>query len=221
MIDELDAFNAQITLAVAHAGRFPGKSDPFLAGQAKQLTRLQRHSLGRVGEKEAFKDIFGRAKGGMTILYQRFYQHFLFEPEFVRKRIVVNSPPGVVFPKATTGQLVEVNLDPRFGAVTHIPDLIALNVFERGTVDDITFYSDDGLSPADSLVLSNMVAAEGGTFTFLRPNERCEWWFAACNVKHSFQEYLGTVGGKIQHVFTSHPNDPISVTVLGVNLDNE
>ncbi len=221
MISELEVFNAQVTLAIAHAARFPGKTDVLLAGQARQLTRLQRHSVAMPGEHEAFKEMFGRRRRvGMLSLYFRFYELFGFEPEFATKRLVVNAPPGIKFPKTSYGKQVELNFDSRFGPVTSVTEMLAFNTFEGGQVDDITFYSEDGLGPEDAARLAHMVST-GGTFTFVKPHESCDWWFNPCGVTHNFQTYLGGVQGKIEHIYTSHPADPLAVTVLGVNLAGE
>ncbi len=220
MISELEVFNAQVTLALAHAARFPGKTDVLLAGQARQLCRLQRHSVATVGEKEAFQEMFGRKRVGILSLYFRFYELFGFEPEFATKRLVVNAPPGVKFPKTSYGKQVDLNFDTRFGPVTSVSDMLAYNTFEGGQVDDITFYSEDGLGVDDAAKLAHMVST-GGTFTFVRPNERCDWWFNSCAVTHHFKTYLEGVQGKIEHVYTSHPSDPLAVTVLGINLAGE
>ncbi len=217
MIDELDVFNASVTLALARVARIPFKARPQLASEAGNLSRLAIKD--RALEDAAFKWIFSRDKNSIYDIYLRFWDFFKFEPEKVGGCSVrVNAPPGAVV-VSEGASVIDLRYDSRLGCPMQVPDkwTIPTETGSAGYVDDVVFFSDNGMPTPEMEKLVRLMGP-GTSVTFVRPSKRCDPWFAHCNVQHNFNVFTQVLDrrAEIEQIHESHAADPVLVSVFGV-----
>jgi hypothetical protein len=205
VIDELDTFNAQVTLALARLARFPESAE--LAETAEWGLAPQD----RKTEEMAARWVFGGQLSAANWLgvYLKFWRIFPWETSKVHlRRLTLNAPPLAL---RGAGSISAVNFDERLGATRGAPEawVTALNPF-----DDFLLFSDYGWTASEQAKVLNLIQT-GATITLLRPSLRCHW-FDRCNVRHVFTDFLEQVEARFNLQPLHRAESPILATVLGV-----
>ncbi len=228
MIDELDVFNAQVTLALAHVTRHRALFGPMLVSEVAPLvaTLPDQRSTTSV-EPAAAHAVFGLHHSPGKVRHSLFNAYCLYWQTFVHRgaaaavRVVVNAPhagsvvhtPGTTRVNACYDRRIQVG-------VTPLPDGWAMPAGHDPYVDDLVLFSEDGLDAVTATRLVMMVG-DGTTVTLLRPGDRCAW-FARCGVRHDFGGFLERLSQRVnlERIFTSDPGAPVMTTIFGARSLN-
>jgi len=199
VIDELETFNAHVTLALARHARFPTSADLI----PNEIGRLEAKDL-RV-EQVAADTLLGRNARWFDI-YLRFWKTFTYAPDRVSRRLTLNAPPGAL---SETG--FAVLTDPRLGSTLLTPEPWAAGL---GRFDDFTLFSDEHWSEDQQQRMLDLMLP-GATVTLLRPSLRCRW-FELCRVRHDFSSLVEKVEKRfaVEHIYAEE--EPVMVTVIGL-----
>jgi hypothetical protein len=201
VIDELDTFNAQVTLALARLARFP--ESPYLS--CAQIGAMEPKD--RETEKAAAHWVFGSASNATWFdVYRKFWHIFPYPADPVQRRLTLNAPP-----KAFSGKASEAITDPRLGPAKPVPEAWAAGL---GQFDDFLLFSDEELYPQQQTKLFELIQP-GATLTLVRPSLRC-MWFSQCGVKHDFTSFLDDLEGRFVLEKVHSAEDPVLTTVIGV-----
>lgn len=215
MIDELDIFNAKVTLALARISRVPFKVHPQLASEISSLIQPRLLTEDRLSEKIAFESMFSDNSSSIFDVYKSFWKIFKYVEEPFGSipplvQIAVNSP------YSNRAQIPTV-YDARVGNKKNLPERWSINTENSfGYVDVITLFSEDGLTLSETIALVKLVGP-GTTITFVRPSVRCDFWFKHCGIRHDFSGFMDILTRRVdlETLHQSNANEAIMVTTLG------